>query len=681
MSKEKQINDTYPGRINNDIHEDEIDLSRLFTKLWSRKWLLLGGAIGGAILALLIALLFQVQYAGRGTILIKQGQGASPLSSFVSDGGLAGALLGGAGGSNIQNEIAIMKSREAAERMADALLENPIMENGRMYPVLWEEWPSDSVIAEPRVIIGRLMGQLEYTLEDKTTIVEVTNESPSPYEAKVLSNLAMQTYQKISLEQSRDLTGTTAGYLVEEQSQIEDSLAKAERALRDYMEKNEVVELQAQTEQQIKQYAEMTGKRYEAQAELEAVNASIEEYETRLNKIKPGLAEKLSNAIGSTIQKLQFQISELETKRALIYARNPDLESDDPVPPEITEINKQLEELQQRVANQTEQILQASDEYLGLLADNSSTLINTITEYTQKLIELRVKRLQFLAQIEALTEQIEEKNQFLENVPENSLQMARLKRRVEVNQELYLLLTKQLAQARFQTKSDMPNSRIIDEAILPLNPSFPRYWLFLAGGLFIGGLLALGYVTVGAFLDDTIDSGHFLELQGYRVVEFQSISDPRATQLLGEFCVASHQASDITTLALLPVESNFADLEKLLANLVDAINAKAHPTTGISLAESNRVKSENTGNLISANSFEDERGLKHILSQQKQHAEIILIGDDNGGVTNQLSIARMSDRTWIIAQAGVTQLKALQQVEKQVKAVHGRMEGVILINN
>jgi capsular exopolysaccharide synthesis family protein len=493
----------------NNRGDEEVDLKGFFYTLWASKWIILSSILAGGIIALLIAFLLTPIYEGNGTMLIKQPQqGASLTNILGGSGGLSGIVSNSFGignGVNIGNEQEVLESRTLFNAMAEKLLNNPIMENGRMYPVLWKDWPDDSLVIPKRNVAARLKKNIAYELLPSTTIIEITYDSPSPLEAASIVNMTMDTYQEISKTKNFDLANSATEFLDTEEVEIQDSLSSAEKNLKNFMETHDIVELEAQTRHLIEQFAELRRKRYEAEVQLQGTNASIEEYEKRLNELKPGLAEKLSNAVGLNIQRLQFKISELKTEKALIYSRQPSLKTADTKPEKITNINSQIVQLQQQIEEETDSLVASSEEFIGFLGEGASNpVISTLTEYSKRLIELRVERLQFNAQIDFLTQQLQEQRQFLENVPENTVDLARLQRNVKVQEELYLAVAKQRAQMNLSARAELGNSRPLDLSLIPEKPSSPNFLLFILIGTFTAGFLSVGFLVMNSVLSNTI---------------------------------------------------------------------------------------------------------------------------------------------------------------------------------
>ena len=79
-----------------------------------------------------------------------------------------------------------------------------------------------------------------------------------------------------------------------------------------------------------------------------------------------------------------------------------------------------------------------------------------------------------------------------EDVPEISLNLARLMREVKIQNEVYLLLQKQYYREKIQENKDIPTIEILDSALPPLRPSSPR----LIYSTFWGGFSAFLLISI-----------------------------------------------------------------------------------------------------------------------------------------------------------------------------------------
>lgn len=112
-----------------------------------------------------------------------------------------------------------------------------------------------------------------------------------------------------------------------------------------------------------------------------------------------------------------------------------------------------------------------------------------------------------LQHAEAAVKTFYERNRGWQQAPELVFEEARLRRLVNVGQELYLTLKREYETARVEEVNDTPVMTVIDPAVPPQRPSQPRpaLWMFVAA--LVGGALSLSAALVAQYLERARDSG------------------------------------------------------------------------------------------------------------------------------------------------------------------------------
>jgi succinoglycan biosynthesis transport protein ExoP len=192
---------------------------------------------------------------------------------------------------------------------------------------------------------------------------------------------------------------------------------------------------------------------------------------------------------------------------------------------------------------------QAIERALALPADSGQTMValeaiasvrdaaelrGALTELTNKRAEARSMRLQFsaehvplrriedeilelelrtipllarhlLAQIaereRELSSRINSASSELQQIPPRVIEQARLRRDVDIADNLYTMLQQRYEESRLAEVSAIPDVRILDQAVPPTSPLKSRAMLFIVAGLMLG----LGGSVTGALLLDKID--------------------------------------------------------------------------------------------------------------------------------------------------------------------------------
>lgn len=373
-----------------------------------------------------------------------------------------------------------------------------------MYPVLFRSFPDDSTIATQDTVASRLRERMAFEKADREAkVVNVKFQSSSPVAAANIVGITMTEYTNLSTRQNRAGARSAVAFLRNEQERIVKQLRESEEELRGFMNRTNLIEVDAQTEKIISQLAEMEGKRQEARSKLQAANSGIERYESQLNNIKPGLAEQYSNAVGPKLTRLQYQLAELEIEKLRLLARNPQLREASNPPESLQKINDQVSVYKQRVNELVAQVLNKNPKYVNFLSGTGVS--ETITQLNQKLLELQVQQSQYQSQVDILTTQINQREQFFNSLPDNIIDLARLQRDVKINETLYTAVSEQYAQTALWEQTQFGLGTIIDGAFVAKKPIKPDKKLYVFLGFLIGGFFSVGYVLMKDAFDTTID--------------------------------------------------------------------------------------------------------------------------------------------------------------------------------
>lgn len=150
------------------------------------------------------------------------------------------------------------------------------------------------------------------------------------------------------------------------------------------------------------------------------------------------------------------------------------------------EINEQLSSALNIVSNLTASAI-ALETQLKIMENYTST---SSEEYLQKKLEYE-QVLEQLKKLKINTDQGEEDLlrsyiPTLEDVPELALQMLRLRRNVEIENTVYIMLVKELEKTRIEEARDTPTVQVMDRATVPNLRSRPRRKVMVVVGAMVG---------------------------------------------------------------------------------------------------------------------------------------------------------------------------------------------------
>ncbi|MEX0661767.1 MAG: polysaccharide biosynthesis tyrosine autokinase [Balneolaceae bacterium] len=507
--------------LNDDNADDEIDLKQLLGVVLRYKWSIAAITFVSGVIAVWYAFSLLPIYESDGSLIIAESQNSysmqgADLTNLIS------SQYGIGMGSTIGNELQVLQSRKLSEEVADKVIEEDVMENGQRFPILWRGFPEDSTVVSRDSVAMRIRGNMEIQqVEREAQLIRIRFNSFSPVEAQHLTNEVINTYTELSTEQNRVAANSALQFLDEELENVTGRLNQAEDELRNYMDGTRIVQIEQQTEAVIERITALESQRQEIRVTKVAVSSAVEQYQNQINQInqiRPGLAEQYAEGIGPTMERYQFQLAELETERQLILQRNPDLRDNPDQEPYLRDLNDKVELLREQINDLASSLIRddGTEVYLGLLSSTGDGgIAGRLVELRGNLIELQIEESQLEAQETVVTERLEEENQFIDDLPDNMVAYARLRRDVEITEQLYLTISQQYAETALWEQTQFGLGRPLDTAYYPERPSQPNKRLILLIGLMLGGILGVGSAFGREMMNRTIDGAEKVRKVGY----------------------------------------------------------------------------------------------------------------------------------------------------------------------
>ncbi len=499
-----------------ETKRDEIDLKHLINVSLRYKWWVIGITILFTGVAWLYAQTFDDVYTSSGTIVIAEERNrytwaGSDISSIISSSFGVGA------GNRLVNEIQVFQSRRLAEEIAAKMHEQEVMENGEMFPMLHRSYPDDDTKISVEALTGRVRSAMNVNRVDMDTdILRISYTTRHPLEAKYLVNTTIDTYTEVSARQRRSSANAALAFLEQEKADSEQRLVASEEALRAYMSRTGLMQIDGQTSTVINRLADLETQRQQVQVQRVGLNSSIAAFEGQLEQIRPGLAEQFADNISATMQRSQFRLAELETERSLLLQRNPSLRNNPQQEPQFVALEEEIQNLKNRINQMASDLLSdESDMFVGFLNSAEGGLTGRIVELRQQLIQLQIEESQLNAQEEVLNQRIEEEGEFFEGLPENMIEFARLQREKQVNEQLHATISQQFTQTTLWEQTQFGAGRPLDYGLAPGGPSGPNRTRYIMIGFLLGGILSVGFVFVKENLNRTIDGTDKLRRLGY----------------------------------------------------------------------------------------------------------------------------------------------------------------------
>ena len=396
----------------------------------------------------------------------------------------------------IANEIEVMTSYFTREKVAAALLDSFYrdLRYNKFSVILNSDLDLFAKASTPKSLSALTISLDDISIDQKRglDIVEITAESPSPYEAALIANTYSEQYTLINLDMNRKQLHLVKDFLKEQRIEKQRELNDAEETLKDFQEKGGLIALDKRASTLIDLLAEFEAQKSATQVDLMASTKVLENLKKELKSQNPRMADYLKSLSSQTyITAIQDQIVKMEITRKVAHSKEEGITGSSAI---VRDYDRKIAELQQEL-NKELQVLKA-----GIFASSPQE----VKELTRKIIEEEVRNQALQTSINELDKVVKSYEARFMKLPKNTLELARLERKSAALEKLYILLEQRYQEALINVQSQPGNVIIIDKARIPQSPSKPNRIMIILVGLVLGSGLAFGYVFIKNYFDDTV---------------------------------------------------------------------------------------------------------------------------------------------------------------------------------
>ncbi len=408
----------------------------------------------------------------------------------------------------IANEIEIIKSYTNRERVANALIDSlkESKDKKDFYLVLNHDYNIKGEIKSVPDLVKLLDKDVSVEQKRGLDIVDITAESPSPYEAALIANSYAEQYRSLNLEVNRNQLTFVKNFLAEQKNEKQKDLNVAEDSLRNFQEKGGIVALDEQANALIDQLSQFEARMNAAKIDYMASTNVLKQYKDELKKQDPRMADYLiSLSSEDYIKALQKQLAELQINKDMALAKT---NSKIDVSSKIKEYDQKIDDLKQKLT-QKMAVIKA-----GIFASSP----DEVKELSQKVISETIKNDSLNIIINGLNDIVSGYEQKFDLLPKKSIELASLKRNSESLEKLYSLIEEKYQEALINEQSQPGNVLVVDKGRIPEKPAKPNRLLIVLIGIVLGSGLAFGYVLMRDYFDDTIKTPEDIQKKNINIL-------------------------------------------------------------------------------------------------------------------------------------------------------------------
>lgn len=442
------------------------EMARILRRRW-RAVVLPAAVLGG--IALAYVLTATTLYTANSTVLV------DPRRANVVETNQSVLTNFGTDDATIESQTLLIQSLAILQRVVDKLKLTQDIEfmpkPGLLDPIrnlFRSSGPVDGVSPEDAAraySIYLLQRRMKVTRQGTTFLVDIAVSSESPQKAATIANAVADAYFEEQVRAKYDATRIAAKWLGSQIDALKNRVVASEQAVAEYRSANNLAVSQGVTvnDQQI---TDLNNKLIAARVQTAEARAKFDQVQ-QLAK-SGGDAGGLNAAVSSEmVTKLRAQYADIAKNEADLTSKY------GPRHPQVANVRAQLRDTQRLINEEIARIVQSTTHDYDVAKSREASLQDSFDK--------------------------------LQGVSSTSgqaiVRLHELQREAEANRTLYESYLARSKETTAQESLEMPDSRIVSSASIPLKPSAPKTALIL--GLAI--LLGLGGGAVLAFLTDYLD--------------------------------------------------------------------------------------------------------------------------------------------------------------------------------
>ncbi|MGQ4648018.1 polysaccharide biosynthesis tyrosine autokinase [Lyngbya aestuarii] len=441
-----------------------------FQKYWlilKRHWLLATGVWGiVVIIATLMAFSVEPRYEAFGKLKFKK-QNAT--SGLVTE---AGEKIGKLDSLNtkdtpLDTEAEVIRSAPIVNQTIEAL--NLKDEEGK--PVTYEEFLQSLNVEGIR----------------GTDILIISYQSRATEEAVEVVDTVMALYTKNNILVNRSEAVAARKFISEQLPKTEQIVRKAEASLRNFKERNNIVDLEQEAKFAVGAIDTLDSQIKQSQAELEKVTGQVGELQQKLGTSSEGALARNYLSESSGVQQALVKLQEVEDQLAVARSRFQEQH------PRIIALESEKASLTELLEGRVSKVIGKQQAPDGIF--QTGELQENLSEY---LVIAEAQRLGIIKQLESLNRIQSVQRQRAKVLPELEQTQRDLERQLEAAQSTYEILLNNLQQVQIAENQNVGNAQIISEAVASKYPVSTSKKIVIAAGIVVGSLL---YIVTAFILE------------------------------------------------------------------------------------------------------------------------------------------------------------------------------------
>ena len=469
----KDLMESVPSFSDGEARGYSVDLRELVQILSRRRWIVILSTLALLVVAAAFLLIVTPRYTATATVLI------DPHRSSVVDNNSnqPAAANSAADDSVINSQVSLIQSVAVLQRVVSQLnlardpefgphsnIFSPIR---RLFtaPKALAPGQTEEDVAKAAALDFLLRKRLKVARDTTTFVINVDVSSEDPEKAAKIANAIVDSYFSEQVRSRYDTQKIAASWFNKQIEDLKSQVLASDKAVEEFKAAHSLTIAQGSTLND-QQLGDLNNKLIESHVQTAEARAKFEQVQNIVKtKADPGtLAQALSSDV---IARLRTQYADVAKNLADVSSK---FGSQHPL---VVNARAQLRETQKLIDEEVRRILDSTRQALQVAQSREDALQKSLDNLTH----------------------------VSNTLGNDQVRLRELQREADANRTLYASFLARYKETSAQESVELPDSRVVSKADIPISPSFPKTTLILALALFGG----VGIGSVLAFAADHFD--------------------------------------------------------------------------------------------------------------------------------------------------------------------------------
>jgi tyrosine-protein kinase Etk/Wzc len=466
-------NDLAQGKLN-PAESSQPGLQDLLRIILRRRWIVLGAFLTVLISSIIFSFRQPNIYEASISLLVQRDN--KPILGMMLETEQSRNL--------INNQVEIIRSRSLAAEAAQLLLARPDAK--------------EMGFADLNQVAEFVMYSITVLSARTTDIITVIATGNDPAQAAAIANTVGQAYIARNLSYSRGEFTEVRRFLEVQLPVIEKKLFSEENQLRQFKQANQVISLSDESKSLIDKLTTFEAQFNLTGVERESAEKRLAYLQNQLDFQKKNMLENVSQVSSPLASGLRQDLLTLQTQMATMTSQG------------FPADHAKMKELAKKIENTKSRL---KEEISKIVAQESGGIdpILLSEELVGKILDLQVEIETYKAKELAQQRVISDYLVKLKAIPPKEVELARLTRQFELDDNIYKMLMEKYEEVRISEAGKLGNVKIIDLAQVPKAPVGPRRKLNILFGGMLGLALGIGLVLLMEYMDTSLKNIHDIE--------------------------------------------------------------------------------------------------------------------------------------------------------------------------